>query len=168
MRKIWLIGLTVMGCGSSEMATPDAATADPAEGILATDLAIDLATKHGTATIQFVGGPDGGASFEVEGLTIQNVRAPAGYAISSDNKTLSVEAPPGVIANVIVDYTYKDYSTFMGSMPMGTTLIWPYYCGNLFPCHSAPADGLRFTMTLTNPPAGQIAVYPSAIPANAP
>ena len=171
MQKTWCFALTLMACGSSEMATtdaasvtPDATPADPDAGILATDLAIDLAAKHGTATIQL----SGPTSLEVEGLTIQNVTAPGPTMMSGDGKQLMVDVQNGVVSTVVVDYTYKDYTGFMGSMTGGTTLIWPYYCGNLFPCHSQPADGLRFTMTLTNPPAGQIAVYPSVIPADAP
>lgn len=156
--------LTLMGCGSSEMATPDAVLPDPDAGIVDTDLQIDLAAKHGTATVHFVGS----TSFEVEGLTIQNVGAPGQYSMSSDGKTLMVDAPFDEVSTLTVDYTYRDYTTFMGSMPMGTTLLWPYYCGNLFPCHSQPSDGLRFTMTLVNPPAGQQAIYPTAIAADAP
>jgi hypothetical protein len=43
MWKKCLVVLTVMGCGSSEMATPDAVLPDPDAGIVDTDLPIDLA-----------------------------------------------------------------------------------------------------------------------------
>jgi aminopeptidase N len=56
----------------------------------------------------------------------------------------------------------------MGADDDGFTLLWPYYCGNLFPCRSNPADGTTFTLALTGVPAGQVAVYPAAIATEAP
>src|SRR5262249_20747325 len=45
---------------------------------------------------------------------------------------------------------------------------WPYFCGNLFPCHSRPADGTTFTLSLGDVPAGSTAVYPHEIAEEAP
>src|SRR5262249_26454179 len=42
----------------------------------------------------------------------------------------------------------------------------PYFCGNLFPCHSDPADGTTFELALSDPHG--VAVYPTTIPAPAP
>jgi aminopeptidase N len=48
------------------------------------------------------------------------------------------------------------------------TFLWPYFCGNLFPCKSDPADGVAFTLKVTGAAAGMTAVYPTSIPADAP
>ena len=55
-----------------------------------------------------------------------------------------------------------------GLLPGGSTVIWPYYCGNLFPCHSQPADGTTFTLALDGVPRGQDRRVPAAMIAEAP
>jgi aminopeptidase N len=71
-------------------------------------------------------------------------------------------------SELTIDYGYEFHSRFEGVMESGVTLVWPYWCGNMFPCKSAPDDGLTFTMTLTGTPTGEVAVYPTTIPADAP
>jgi aminopeptidase N len=61
-----------------------------------------------------------------------------------------------------------DHEGFTGVSMNGYTLTWPYYCSNVFPCHSAPADGTTFSLALANVPDGKTAVYPATIPAAAP
>jgi len=47
-------------------------------------------------------------------------------------------------------------------------MLWPYWCGRVFPCDSHPADGVRFTLRLRGVPEGRTAVYPSEIRFDAP
>ena len=35
----------------------------------------------------------------------------------------------------------------------GYSLLWPYHCGNLFPCHSQPRDGTTLSLAVTGVPA---------------
>jgi len=49
----------------------------------------------------------------------------------------------------------------------GYTLTWPYHCGNVFPCRSAPSDGTTFHLAVTGVAAG-MAVFPAEIPGDAP
>jgi aminopeptidase N len=37
--------------------------------------------------------------------------------------------------------------------------LWPYFCGNLFPCHSQPRDGMTMSLNVTGVPAGKVAVW---------
>jgi aminopeptidase N len=48
------------------------------------------------------------------------------------------------------------------------TLIWPYHCGNVFPCHTDPGDGMVFDLQLENVPEGQVAIFPDRIETDAP
>ncbi len=160
---------------------PTDASAAPADGggvsaelardILATSLAFDVTAHTGRARIQL--GPAGspGAAFEAQGLAVTAVRDDASGAALSyrvDGNLLHVEAPAAA-TTVVIEYGYHERvpADFQGASA-SYTLTWPYYCGNVFPCHSDPADGVRFDLALTGVPAGQLAVYPPTIPANAP
>src|SRR5207244_137391 len=44
-----------------------------------------------------------------------------------------------------------------------STLIWPYYCGNLFPCHSSLGDGITFSVKVTGAPMGQTTIVPGPV-----
>src|SRR5262249_50281055 len=68
-----------------------------------------------------------------------------------------------------VDYTFHTFTGFKGWSASGWTFTWPYYCGDLFPCHSSPADGLKFSLSITaDLPSGNQLVYPHTIAADAP
>ena len=69
---------------------------------------------------------------------------------------------------VDIAYHWMDHEGFQGVSMNGYTLDWPYYCSNIFPCHSEPEDGTTFTLALANVPDGKIAVFPPTIAAAAP
>jgi hypothetical protein len=60
------------------------------------------------------------------------------------------------------------HDDFTGASPGGFTFLWPAHCSNLFPCHSAPSDGVSFTLAVSGLPAGQSAVYAGTIGPEAP
>ena len=76
------------------------------------------------------------------------------------------------VANVrgalVVEYGFAVQHDADGLLPGGSTVIWPYFCGNLFPRHSRPADGTSFTLSVDGVPQGETAIYPEAIDAQAP
>lgn len=143
-----------------------------AQDILSTDLVLDLGALSGVATIQVV--PAAGAvHLEAGGLTVHEVTlggSPATYEIV--NGGIDVTVPQGsspVTIGVQYDFTARPDTGFDGWMPgSGVTFLWPYFCGNLFPCVSEPADGSRFTMDVLGVGAGLKAVFPASIPADAP
>jgi aminopeptidase N len=112
-----------------------------------------------------------GASFEIGDLTIMSVTSDAGpLNFEVTGPQLDVGVPAGSTpAELTIAYQFAEHENFDGWMPEPMlTFLWPYFCGNLFPCKSDPADGVEFTMTVTGTPDGATAVYPAVIPSEAP
>lgn len=167
-----LVATLVAGCtGSPDGATgggdgkgDDTDGAGAAVDVRSTDLAIDLAAMRGRATIALGGGP---AVLEVGDLAIESVTGPRGGVLDFEVEggRLTVADPP---RSIVVDYGFRTHDMADGVLANGSTLLWPYFCGNVFPCHPAPGDGQTFTLALDGVPAGQTAVFPAAIEAEAP
>jgi hypothetical protein len=140
---------------------------DSTRNILATRLAVDVTSREATAVIHIAPSLwSTGASFEIGDLAIASVRGsfgPLQYQIV--DQRLDVGVPRSFLwpIEIRVAYQIQPHDGFDGMMSSGLTFTWPYYCGNLFPCHSAPSDGLRFELALTGVPDGQTAVYPPSI-----
>ena len=66
------------------------------------------------------------------------------------NRRFTVVDGKLLVSNVrgalVVEYAFEQHTNADGLLPGGSTVIWPYFCGNLFPCHSQPADGTTFTL----------------------
>lgn len=155
-------------------AGPDAMPAPPAmdftRDILTTGLQLDVGTLTGHAAITVApSATSTSASFEVKGLTITNVSSPSGaLAWVVGNGRLDVGIPSGASPEIDVDYGFAVQSNFDGYLSQGLTFLWPYFCSNLFPCKSNPDDGVTFTLDVTGYPNGKVAVFPAAIPGDAP
>jgi peptidase M1-like protein len=177
---------TVTGAGGSGGATSATGTGggidrppageDLTRDILTTDLELDLTTLLGKATITLAGSTTSkAASFEIGDLMITKVSDDHGaldFAVKSGKhgSQLDVGVPGGAgAAKVVVEYAFKDHTMFDGWMAKEqVSFLWPYFCGNLFPCKSDPADGVSFTMKVTGSAAGMTAVFPASIPSDAP
>ncbi len=136
--------------------------------IISTSLLIDLEALEATATISVEAPESGEVFFEAGGLVVSEVRDSGGameYTVSDG--LLTVAVTPGSVVELEIDYEFSVQAVFEGLMAGGMTLTWPYYCGNLFPCHSEPADGTLFQLELVNVPEGLTAVYPETIPTEA-
>jgi aminopeptidase N len=172
-----LLALPLAACGGGDPdpvvdAPPDVIppTEDSARDILSTALAVDLATQTATATITLAPSPSMGASFEIGDLDVTAVRSgggPLAYVDQGDRLDLGV---PSTVAPLVleIDYHFTYHNGFMGADSDGFTLVWPYHCGNLFPCRSNPADGTTFALALTGVPTNKVAVFPATIPTDAP
>lgn len=173
----YLAGVVLLtACGGSDSAAPDGppelppASADWSRDVLATDLAIAVEPRTALATITVAGSDSTGLSLEIGDLEIASVTSADGTALHFEDvgAQLDVGVPSSAEpAQIVVSYAYADHPDFDGATA-GFTFLWPYYCGNLFPCKSDPADGLTMTLALTDVPAGQVAVYPPEIPSDAP
>ena len=174
MRARWLLSLSLLAVTAcAEQATEDLddedwldGKADGASGVnvAETQLDVDLAAKTAVATIELE--KNGNVSLEVGGLTITDVTDNRGhrrYKITNGKLLVS-----RVYGPLVISYKFAEHSMADGLLPGGSTVIWPYFCGNLFPCHSQPADGTKFTLALDGVPAGKTAVYPEAIGSDAP
>ena len=174
MRARFLIVL-VAACGGGGKSGPDAAmtvqpVANTAREITNTQLTFDVTAMTATAVVTFAPSESPGASVEVGDLGFQHItwagqEVPTG--MSNGNMDLGLPAS-GDPQDVTFTYTWHFHEGFTGISKNGYTLIWPYYCGNMFPCHSAPSDGTPFTLAVNGVPAGQMAVFPAAIPSDAP
>ena len=144
--------------------------------ILTTDLELDLTAHTGKATITLAASATSkAASFEIGDLTINKVSgelSPLEFATKSGKigAQLDIGVPSGAsAAKIVIEYAFKPHTNFDGWMEQEQlTFTWPYFCGNLFPCKSDPADGVAFTLKVTGAAAGMTAVYPATIPADAP
>jgi hypothetical protein len=172
MTSRWLLGLllVVSSCAAEEVAEDDQAWLDgkgdaaSAVNVAATHLDVDLATKTAVATIELE--KYGNVALEVGGLTISDVTDDRGhrrYQIVNGSLRVSLVRGP-----LVVRYGFSEHVQADGLLPGGSTVIWPYFCGNLFPCHSQPADGTRFSLAIDGVPAGKTAVYPAQIESDAP
>ncbi len=177
MRDRWLISLLVTGMAlSAGCATDTGDEVDDADwldgkadgasavNVKATNLDVDLEARTAVATIELEN--NGNVALEVGGLTITDVTDDRGhrrYTTTAGKLRVSNVRGP-----LVISYGFTPHDMANGLLPGGSTVVWPYFCGNLFPCHSQPADGTTFTLALSGVPSGKTAVYPEAIAAEAP
>jgi hypothetical protein len=172
MRRWWLLVLLLAGCAASDAAEGHDdedwldGKGDGTSGvqIAATHLDVDLATKTAVATIDLE--KNGHVELEIGDLTITEVTDNRGrrkHKIANGKLRVS-----SVFAPLVITYGFSEHSNADGLLPGGSTVIWPYHCGNLFPCHSTPSDGTTFTLALDGIPSNESAVFPAAIDADAP
>jgi aminopeptidase N len=158
-----VVALSLVGCGDNLYGVDP--TTNLARDILSTELAIDLPTHSGKATITFAASETPGASLEIGDLAIESVTvdgADVPRTITS-NFDLGLPASGEPIA-VTITYRYALHEEADGVSSHGYTLTWPYYCFNIFPCHSDPHDGSSYKLELTGVPSDQLAVYPTELP----
>jgi hypothetical protein len=137
----------------------DAARVD----VLATRVVLDIAGKKGVAIVHLMPDARGRASLDVHGLQVVGVDAD--HDVVDGRLELAGLSRP---ARVEVQYRFGLHEQSNGLMSSGVSVLWPYHCGNLLPCHPDPADGLRFEVELANVPAGQVGIFPPAIEVEAP
>ena len=171
MSSRWLLGLLVVASCTDAATEPDeqdfldgkADGANPVD-IARTSLDVDLATHTAVATLELE--KPGNVILDAGGLTVTDVSDDRGhrrYTVIAGKLRVS-----GVRGPLVVSYGFLVHTMADGLLPGGSTVIWPYFCGNLYPCHSRTADGTKFELNLDGVPAGKKAIYPAAITADAP
>ena len=144
---------SIPACGGDD-APPQPPVADVRRDVASTGLAIDLAAQTGTATIALAASPTVGGSLEVGDLEITAVTVD-GAPIEFFRDGAQLDLGIGTDATTVtIDYGWRFHDNSDGIATAGYTLTWPYYCGNMFPCRSNPADGTRFELALSGVPAG--------------
>jgi len=138
--------------------------------ILHTDLVADIQAMEATATITVAAANTTGASFEVGSLNIDAVWGPDGdleWQVVGDRLDVGVTAGEENI--IVIDYAFDVADPLEGGLlSTGATRTWPTYCGNLFPCHSDPADGMTWTLDVLGTPRGEKTIYASEVETDAP
>ena len=160
-------------------ATPEA-EADLARDVISTGLELDLRARTGKATIKVAPSERAGLSFEIGDLDVRSVSM-RGAPLKT--RTVDRTTPPRTRAQQLdigvpvgkdpveieITYRFQDHDKFDGWVAgSDVSFLWPYFCSNLYPCHSSPADGSTFTMKVTGVPAGETAVFAESIPFEAP
>lgn len=135
--------------------------------MLATSLDVDLAKKSARARIEL--SPKGASmvSLDVKGLEIEKVSGGTSHEVSQGRLDVKLASGRGS-RELVVDYRFAEKHGFEGLLSGGATFVWPYFCGNLFPCKPDPKDGLTFTLDVHGAPTGQTVVFPKSIPSDAP
>jgi aminopeptidase N len=146
----------------------DDTDAPAVQDVVHTHLDLDLAAAAGHAKIEVKPGP-GPVRLDVSGLTVHALRVDGATVPITDTTldagwlSVPVDAP-GRTAILDVDYNFPERRPrdFDGWMPaLGVTFVWPYACGNLYPCDPSMSDGVRFSMSVTGVTQGLSAVYPA-------
>jgi aminopeptidase N len=147
----------------------DAIPQNFAPTIDAMSLFIDLGDLSGQATIWLDPTAATTVSLEAGGLTILDVFDDTGeLPWEVRDSALHVRPAPGAPA-FHIDYQFATQLSSMGYGPNGSTVIWPTFCGNLFPCRSDPADGMTFELHVVGTTGDDAwAIYPTELPADAP
>jgi aminopeptidase N len=149
---------------------------DTDRDILSTHLELDLATRTGIATIELKGSElSSAATFEMGDLTIESVEGEEGpldfeVGMGRRGALLDVGVPPSAASStLVIAYAFESHRMFDGwNATTRTSFLWPYFCGNLFPCRSTPADGVKFSMNVSGYAAGEVALYPRSLETEAP
>lgn len=158
--------------GTTDSGTTDSGATDP-QDILTTDIALDLQSLTGRATILVQPAEDADqVVLDVSGLSLTSVAVGGVVVTPTTNSGMAmIPVTPNEAATLVIDYTFMErtFATFDGWMPeLGVSFIWPDYCANLFPCDPAMRDGVTFTMSVSGLEPGQTAIYPSTTTTDAP
>lgn len=131
-------------------------------------LHVDVGDLTGLAVIQLEPGPATRVSLEAGGLDIADVYDDGGsipWQVRAGALHVEHAANGGPF---YIDYGFRVIGKSQGYGKNGSTVLWPYYCGNLFPCRSGPDDGMTFELSVAGFPDGKVAIYPEVLPAEAP
>ncbi len=143
-------------------------TEDLTRDILTTDLVIDVSTRRAIATITLAPSASEAASFEIGDLDIESVeRDEKALPFADRGARLDVAVPASTEPlTLVIEYRYSNHESFDGVSANGYTFTYPDRCGNVFPCHSNPTDGVRFTLYVYG--SELPAFYAAEIPFDAP
>jgi aminopeptidase N len=146
------------------------ASANPERDLLQTSLHFDVEARTGLARIRFAGDDSLAATLDVGDLVIRSVTR-EGEALNTrrEGKYLDIGIPEtDEPIEIQLEYDFQSHEGFEGFRTQGSTLTWPTWCGNLFPCKSNPADGATFELDVQGVPDGLQAIYPATTSADAP
>ena len=126
-------------------------------------LSFDLAGDSGEATVKLASTCNGAVSLAVKGLLDVKVD---GLVHRLESGRLDIVGVPD--GGAAIAWRFQRHDSFSGFTKRGSTVLWPEFCSNLYPCHPSMTDGARFTLSVTGLKAGEKAVFPALIAQDAP
>lgn len=151
-------------CSAPDVGSGDLAhTARVDTDVVHVSLDVSLAAREATARI-VMAPRDGATLLEAGGLDVTEVEAdgePLAFEKDGEGR-LVVDTDA---EQITVRYGFAEQSDG-GWLTSGSTLLWPYHCGNLFPCNSDPSDGLTFELAVGDAP--QPLIHPSQVGTDTP
>lgn len=145
-----------------------------AQDIRTTHLALDVGALTGLSTLVVQPAEGADAVFlDTSGLTLSSVKVSGADATPEPSGALT-RIPVGAAASPVtleIGYSFppRTVAEFDGWMPeLGVSFVWPYFCGNLFPCNPSMEDGVTFTMDVTGVDPGLTAIFPKTTVSDAP
>lgn len=132
---------------------------------VALDLDMDALAATADVDVAVAAGATG-IALDARGLDVAEVRldgARAPFAVREGR--LLVPAEPGErLLSVAYTFPARPADAWDGWMPeRGFSFLWPYHCGNLYPCDPDPADGVSFALTVNGD-----AIHADALPTSPP
>ncbi|PVV06436.1 MAG: hypothetical protein B6D82_17915 [gamma proteobacterium symbiont of Ctena orbiculata] len=169
--SLLFLNFLMVGCNKQHSGDLPAASTDWSRDILMTNLIVDLDSMRASADIVLAGSlASTGASFEIGDLIVEQVTSNATQLnFRTGQGRLDVGVPLSVQDQTLtIDYRFAIQDDFNGLLRSGATFIWPYYCGNLFPCRSEPAEGSSYSLMLEGVPDGATGLFPQSITMDVP
>lgn len=146
-------------------------SAQPTAAVYEIDLRFDLADDSGRAVYALVENPPDEIRLEAGSIEIGQVRtdgAPTAYQRIAGELVVAID-PSAAPKTLEIDFSFEAAPNFAGLFAGGSsTYTWPDFCGNVFPCISDPARGVRYRLHLDGVPEGATAVYPGVLSQPAP
>ncbi|HKO92961.1 MAG TPA: M1 family aminopeptidase [Polyangiaceae bacterium] len=140
--------------------------------ILDTTLSIDLEAHTGIATLTLAPS-EAREQLEVGDLVIRSVQVDDGHGgktpldSTREGTRLEFTLPASTAPlQVTFEYDWQLHERHDGISANGQIYTWPYWCGNVFPCRSAPGGGSTFHLTLAGNDAPTL--HPREIASDAP
>lgn len=127
-------------------------------------LDVSLADRSAEATLT-VAAPSGRVAFEAAGLDVASVTA-EGEPVPFEKDAAGLLWVDTNAEELVVRYQFEQRSNGDGWLTSGSTLLWPYHCGNLFPCNSDPRDGATFELAVHDAP--EPLVFPTTVKLESP
>jgi aminopeptidase N len=114
-------------------------------------LDVSLADQDATAVLTVAQQGASRVAFEAVGLEVAEVTA-AGEPVAFEKDEAGLLWVEYSAEEISVRYHFEEQNNGNGWLTSGSTLVWPYHCGNLFPCNSDPRDGATFELAVHNAP----------------
>jgi hypothetical protein len=147
-RPLLSVVLLLPACAPEPAVEPAPAVEDWGGAVEGMALDVDLDARTATARLDLAPGPSGAFSLRTDGLSGIAVSSdsPVDWAVAEGRLDLGLVAAP---TTVTVDYAFDVAARFEGWMDTGSTVTWPEFCGNLFPCRPHPAEAHATELTVT-------------------